>query len=224
MARRIVREMRRPAEAEPPPADNALCDRIVGAAFETIMKKGYWDTSMLDIATRAKVSKRDLYAMYPNKQAVLVAVITSRAARMQLAPDLPPPHSRAVLAATLNAYGATVVREVCQPAVIAMYRLGIAEAARSPAIAEVLAANRTRSRQAIGTLLAEAQAAGILAEGDPQAMTERYFALLWGDLLLNRLFGRTPPPKPAEIEQQAREATEALLALYGSAAKPGTPP
>jgi AcrR family transcriptional regulator len=223
MAREIAREMRRPVEAEPP--DNALCDRIVGAAFETIMKKGYWDTSMLDIATRAKVSKRDLYAMYPNKQAVLVAVITSRAARMQLAPDLPPPHSRAVLAATLNAYGATVLREVSQPAVIAMYRLGIAEAERSPAVAEALDANRTRSRQAIGALLTEAQAAGILAAGDPQAMTERYFTLLWGDLLLNRLFGRTAPPKPAEIDRRAREATEAFLQLYAaSAAKPGAPP
>jgi AcrR family transcriptional regulator len=216
--------MRSPAQAEPP-TDIALCNRIIGAAFETILKKGYYDTSMLDVATRAKVSKRDLYAMYPNKQAVLVAVITSRAARMQLAPDLPPPHSRAVLAATLDAYGATVVREVCEPAVIAMYRLGIAEAERSPAVAEALAANRTRSRQAIGTLLGEAQAAGILAAGDPQAMTERYFALLWGDLLLNRLLGRTAPPRPAEIDRRARAATEALLQLHAaSTAKPGARP
>jgi len=39
-----------------------LCDRIIGAAFAAFMKNGYAATSMLEIATRAKVSKRDLYA------------------------------------------------------------------------------------------------------------------------------------------------------------------
>jgi AcrR family transcriptional regulator len=201
-------------EREPTAEDTALCNRIIGAAFETIMKKGYYDTSMLDIATRAKVSKRDLYAMYPNKQAVLVACITSRAARMQLATDLPPPRGRAVLTATLDAYGATVIREVCQPAVTAMFRLAVAEAERAPAVAEALNASRARSRAAIAGLLAEAQAAGILGPGDPEPMAERYFALLWGDLLLDRLFGVAAVPKPDEIALRARDATRAFVRLF----------
>ena len=60
--------------------DDPLCDRIIGAAFGTFMAKGYAGTSMLEIATRAKISKRDLYAAFPSKQAVLLACITSPAA------------------------------------------------------------------------------------------------------------------------------------------------
>lgn len=208
--------MRKPARRpEPGPAEAALCHRIIGAAFETIMKKGYFETSMLDIATRAKVSKRDLYAAYPNKQAVLAACITNRAARMRLPADLPAPSNQQMLAATLTAYGTTVLREVSRPAVTAMYRLAIAEAERSPDVAEALNVNRRASRAAIAGLLAGAQASGILREGDAREMTEQYFALLWGDLLIDRLLG-ADMPKPDEIERRSREAVRSFLALFGA--------
>jgi AcrR family transcriptional regulator len=197
------------------PAEAALCDRIIGAAFETIMKKGYFDTSMLDIATRAKLSKRDLYAVYPNKQAVLAACITNRAQRMRLPPDLPAPRNREMLVATLIAYGSTVLREVCQPAVTAMFRLAIAEAERSPDVAAALTVNRIASRDAVAALLNDAQARGLLKNADAGQMTETWFGLLWGDLQLDRLLG-ADIPKPAEIERRARGATEAFLRLFAN--------
>jgi AcrR family transcriptional regulator len=206
--------------AAPPPAD-ALCNRIIGAAFETIMKKGFQATSMLDVATRARVSKRDLYANFPSKQAVLAACITSRAARMRLSPDLPAPTSRATLAAALTAFGATVLREVCLPPVMAMYRLAIAEAERSPEVAEAMNASRLQSRAALGEMLVRAQVCGLLGEVEPQHMTEQFFALLWGDLLLNRLLGVAGVPKPAEIDRRARKATEEFLGLYAKATSNG---
>jgi AcrR family transcriptional regulator len=82
-----------------------MCARIIGAAFHAFMEKGYAGTSTLEIATRAKISKRDLYANFPNKQAILVACIASRAARMRLPPDLPAPRSRDMLASILTAKG-----------------------------------------------------------------------------------------------------------------------
>jgi len=200
-----------------PSSDTPLCNRIIGAAFETIMKKGYYDTSMLDIATRAKVSKRDLYANYPNKQAVLVACIASRASRARLASDLPAPSSRQMLAASLTGFGTTVLREICQPPVIAMHRLAISEAERSPEVAEALKASRSANRTALGQMLVQAQASGILGHGDSQQMVEQFFALLWGDLLLNRLLGAAGVPKPAEIERRARSGTAAFLDLHGNA-------
>ena len=195
-------------------AENPICERIIAAAFKAFVANGYAATSMLEIATRAKISKRDLYANFASKQAVLLACITNRAARMQLAPDLPAPHSREMLAATLTTFGATVIREVCQPAVTAMFRLAIAEAEHSPDVAETLEASRSVNRNALAALLAEAQTAGILGQGDPQQMMEQFFALLWGDLMLGRLFGVAAVPKPAEIDRRAWHATEAFLRLY----------
>jgi AcrR family transcriptional regulator len=208
-------ESRDPAAA----AGNPMCDRIVGAAFRAFMELGYTGTSMLEIATRAKVSKRDLYANFASKQAVLLACIATRAARMRLPPDLPVPSDHQILAATLATFGATVIREVSQPEVMAMFRLAIAEAERSPEVAETLNNSRSVNRGALAGLLANAQATGILGPGDPGQMMEQFFALLWGDFMLSRLLCVAAPPKQAEIGRRVHAATEAFLKLYGKPTK-----
>lgn len=202
--------------ADPAESNDPLCNRIIAAAFAAFMDNGYGGTSMLEIATRARVSKRDLYASYANKQAVLLACITSRAMRMRLPPDLPAPASRAMLAATLTRFGATVIREVCEPVVMAMYRLAIAEAERSPDVAETLNASRFVNRNALCEHLVRAQQAGLLGRGEPQQMMEHFFALLWRDLLFSRLLGVGRPPARAEIDRRAGEATTTFLKLYAN--------
>ena len=211
----FVRRIKKTASLDPAPgAEKPSCARITGAAFQAFMEKGYAGTSTLEIATRAKISKRDLYANFPNKRAILLACIASRAARMP--PDLPAPRSRDMLVSILTRFGATVVREVCQPEVIAMFRLAISEAERSPEVAETLNASRSVNREALADLLAGAQTAGILRDGDPQQIMERFYALLWGDLMVGRLLGVTAPPEPSEIDQRAQEAADGLLKLYGN--------
>jgi AcrR family transcriptional regulator len=59
-------------------AENGVHERILDAAFQAFTEDGYAGTSTLDIATRAKVSKRDLYANFASKHAVLVAYRTWR--------------------------------------------------------------------------------------------------------------------------------------------------
>jgi AcrR family transcriptional regulator len=120
-----------PAPAAP---DNRMHERILGAAFKAFTEDGYAGTSTLDLATRAKVSKRDLYANFGSKHVVLVACIKSRADRMRLAPNLPLPRTRQMLASTLITFATNLVRETSHPTVIATFRLAIAEAKRSPEI------------------------------------------------------------------------------------------
>jgi AcrR family transcriptional regulator len=194
---------------------DALCDRIIGVAFEAFVKNGYAGTSTLEIARRAKISKRDLYANFPNKQALLLACISKRAARMRLSPDLPAPRSRDMLGQILVGFGATVIREVTHPAVMAIYRLAISEAEHSPDVAAILNASRLANRNALAELLGRAQASGILGHGDPRQMMERFFGLLWGDLMLNRLLGAVGVPIGEEIDRRARGAAEAFLKLHG---------
>src|SRR3984885_12862182 len=61
--------------------ETAVRARILDAAFAAFMKHGYAATSTLEIATRARVSKRELYATVGNKQEMLIACISQRAAR-----------------------------------------------------------------------------------------------------------------------------------------------
>src|SRR5262245_46998916 len=58
-------------------------ERILDAAFSLFAESGFSTTSMLDIVTRARVSKRDLYALFENKHAVLAACIHERTGRIR---------------------------------------------------------------------------------------------------------------------------------------------
>jgi AcrR family transcriptional regulator len=199
----------------PVPAATAMHDRILGAAFEAFTGEGYAGTSTLDIARRAKVSKRDLYANFSSKQAMLVACIKRRAERMQLLPDLPAPRDRQMLAATLTAFATNFVRETSDASVIAVFRLAIAEASRAPEIAQTLdAAGRGGARRALAKLLANAQSSGLLGPGDPTEMAAQYFGLLWEGLMVGLLLGVTPAPGPVEAAHRAGKATTAFMRLH----------
>ena len=54
------------------------------------MENGFAETSTLEIATRARVSKRELYALVGSKQEMLAACIAERAKRLQMPAELPP--------------------------------------------------------------------------------------------------------------------------------------
>ena len=63
--------------------------RILDAAFSAFMERGFAETSTLEIATRARVSKRELYALVGSKQEMLAACIGERAKRLRMSADLP---------------------------------------------------------------------------------------------------------------------------------------
>jgi AcrR family transcriptional regulator len=201
-------------------AEHPMQDRILGAAFKAFTEDGYAETSTLEIARRAKISKRDLYANFSSKHAVLVACIKSRAERMRLPPDLPTPRTRQMLASTLTSFASNLVREVSQPSVIATFRLAIAEAARSPEIAQALdVAGRDATRGALAELLTSAQSAGLIGPGEPTEMAWQYLGLLWEGLMVGLLLGVAATPKPAEAERRATKATAAFMQLRPDPAK-----
>jgi len=199
---------KRPRDAQP------LRERVLNAAFSAFMEKGYAATSTLEIATRAKVSKRELYQVCTNKPGLLLEAISERARRMRLPLELPAAKDRAGLTATLAAFGAATLRGVCDPTVQGVYRLAIAESVQTPQVAGTLASARAANRAALARMLTQAQAAGLIGSGDPATMAIEFFALLWGDLLLQLLLGVAEPPAQQVLEQKAREAAEKLVRLY----------
>jgi AcrR family transcriptional regulator len=198
-------------------AEHPMQDRILGAAFKAFTEDGYAETSTLEIARRAKISKRDLYANFSSKHAVLIACIKSRAERMRLPPDLPTPRTRQMLASTLTSFASNLVREVSHPSVIATFRLAIAEATRSPEIAQALdIAGRDATRSALAELLASAQSTGLIGPGEPVMMAAQYLGLLWEGLMVGLLLGVAATPTPAEAERQATKATKAFMQLHSA--------
>jgi AcrR family transcriptional regulator len=188
--------------------------RILGAAFSAFMANGYAETSTLEIATRARVSKRALYELVGNKQEMLVACISERAQRLRVPTDLPEPRDRETLARALAAVGTQLLREISDPTVIAVFRLAIAEAVRAPEVARALdSIGGETSRAASREIMTRAQRAGILS-GDPLEMAEHFAGLLWGNLMVGLLLRVVDRPSPREFAQRARNATAAFLRLY----------
>jgi AcrR family transcriptional regulator len=188
--------------------------RILDAAFAAFMRSGYAATSTLEIATRARVSKRELYALVGNKQEMLIACISTRARRLQVPADLRVPHDRETLAHVLASFGTQLVREITDPTVIAVFRLAIAEADHAPEVAQALdSIGRETSRAALRQIMARAQASGLL-NGRPAELAEQFGGLLWGNLMVSLLLGVAERPNSRELAARARDATTAFLHLH----------
>jgi len=189
-------------------------ERILEAAFRAFMKSGYARTSTLEIATRARVSKRELYALVGDKQKMLIACISERAKRLDVPADLPVLRDRETLEQVLVSFGTKFVREVSDPAVIAVFRLAIAEAVQAPEVARALdSIGREASRAALRKIMAEAQASGLLT-GRPAELAGQFAGLLWRDLLVSLLLGVAERPKQREIAGRAGDAAAAFLQLH----------
>jgi AcrR family transcriptional regulator len=193
---------------------NPARQRILDAAFSAFMEEGFAAASTLEIATRARVSKRELYALVGNKQDMLVACIAARAERLRVSAELPEPRERTTLARILESLGARLLREVSDPTVIAVFRLAIAEAVRAPEVARALdAIGSETSRAAVREIMTRARSAGLVG-GNPGLMAEQFAGLLWRNLLLGLLLGVAERPTPQEITRRARDATAAFLSIY----------
>jgi len=198
----------------PAPDETAVRARILDAAFAAFMQSGYAAASTLEIATRARVSKRELYALVGNKQEMLVACISERARRLQLPAALPVPQDRETLAQVLAALGTRLVLEITDPTVIAVFRLAIAEAVHAPEVAQALdSIGREATRAALRQIMAGARASGLL-EGGPAELADQFGGLLWGNLLVSLMLGVVKRPSAREVAVRVRDATSAFLKIH----------
>jgi AefR-like transcriptional repressor, C-terminal domain len=103
---------------------------------------------------------------------------------------------------------------VSDSTVVAVFRLAIAEAERTPKVARALdTIGRETSRVVLREMLTQARSAGLL-DGDPAEMAEQFAALLWGNLMVGLLLRVVAAPHPNEIKRRARNATTTFLRLY----------
>ena len=169
------------------------------------------------IARLARVSKRDLYAQFGSKQAMLAGCVTRRAEQMRHPLALPAPIDRDGLRVTLIEFGMAVVRELSRPEVLATYRLAILEAENAPEVALTLDRHgRVANREALTGLLTAACARGFLGGSEPVEMAELFGSVLTGGGLLVRMLMRlAAAPTEAMARQRAEMAASSLFRLYG---------
>jgi AcrR family transcriptional regulator len=192
-------------------------ERILDAAFTAFMRHGYGGASTAQIARLAQVSKRDLYAHFGSKQAMLACCVIERAERMRHQLSLPMPTDSKGLRETLIAYGTAVLLELGRPEVLATYRLAILEAENAPDVALTLDRHgRVENNEALIGLLAAARDRGLLGGGEPADIADLFQGVLMGGAVLVRMLMRVvPPPAEAEARRRAEAAVSSLFRLYG---------
>ena len=84
----------------------------------------------------------------------------------------------------------------------------------APKVAQALETiARKPTRDALRAIMANAKSAGLVV-GDPDAMTEKFLGLLWGDLMTGLLLQVADRPGAGEIARRARDTTTAFLQIY----------
>jgi len=211
---RMMTTLPSPDEPQEGTHEAAVRARILQAAFAAFMKSGYAATSTLEIASQARVSKRELYALVGNKQKMLMACISARARRLQMPAALPDPADRETLGQVLACFGTQLVLEISDPTVIAVFRLAISEAVHTPEAAQALdSIGRETSRAALRQIMARSEESGILI-GHPSELAAQFGALLWGNLIVDMLLGVAKRPSSREAATRAQDATAAFLQLH----------
>jgi AcrR family transcriptional regulator len=194
-------------------------ERILDAAFNAFMRFGYGGTSTAQIARLARVSKRDLYANFGSKQAMLAGCVAERVERMRQPLALPVPADRDTLHRTLVEFGIAIIREIARPEVLATYRLAIIEAENAPDVALTLDRyGREANAGALVDLLTMACAQGLLGWGEPADMAGLFLSVVMGGgLLVRMLMGVAQAPTETDARRRAEDAARCLFGLYGAA-------
>jgi AcrR family transcriptional regulator len=191
-------------------------ERIVAAACAAFAERGFAAASTLEIATRARVSKRELYALFGSKQQMLITCVSERVRGMRLPADWQPPRNRRDLEVGLVEFGAVLLSGLSEPDVVALYRLAVSEADRFPKVAQVLDVyGRQASAAALREMLEGARSVGLLIGADVEALLSRFLSLVLDDVPMSLALGLRTRPGKREIARRAIEAARAALAVAG---------
>jgi AcrR family transcriptional regulator len=202
-------------QAKPAP-EPTRSDEILDAALALMEENGYRDTTMLQVATRARASKNTLYQHFPTKQALFAALV-ARAASTMNADITAALDSQAALEPTLRQFGIHLLTLLTGAQSLAINRAAIAEAHVAPELAQALAANgRENTTPLVQRFFAAQMAAGRLRRVDAADAMETFIGLLVGDLQVRLLWGMATPPDAVAIKRRAQRAAERFVVLFGA--------
>src|SRR5215468_7689032 len=128
----------RPSDDRPAEEVPLARRRILDAACALVHERGYAATGTRDIAARARVSKRELYAEFGSKEGIFGAMIASRSASSLIPFERADVSDAPALAATLTRVGVAFLDVICDPAAVSMFRMAVSAAEHSPELARVL--------------------------------------------------------------------------------------
>ena len=192
-------------------ASEQLGERILDAATELFLNHGYGATSIEAVAQRVRISKRTFYHRFDDKAALFAAVVNRIIKRLR------PPANIPLLDAAdfqelLRRLASIILRAALSPHAIALHRLIVAESARFPKLATVVAdeGSTAEAITLIAGLLEREARAGRLALDNPTFAAQQFLHMVIA-LPQRRAMGLGPPMTPPELDAWARDVVNLFL-------------
>ena len=206
--------MRRKVSPGRPPKAEAEARRthLLSVATAEFIANGFANANVARIARVAGVSNKTIYARYPNKEALLLAIVAEIATT-----------SRRLLVAEMAAsdggpeqvlltFGLRIAKGWTSPEEVGLYRLILTEAHRFPVLAEILDGQMEHLRRPLVDYLREQIHRRVLAIPDLDAAVHHFGLLVYGEARERAVLGKTQ--SPADIAAIARRGVRLFVAGY----------
>jgi AcrR family transcriptional regulator len=196
--------------------------RILDAASAAFLENGFEFTSTADIAKLARVSKRELYACFADKGAILAAVIARLQQEIQSQVNLSWSSSEDVRKVLTRA-GTEILDFISSDRFGKLFRIVAAETFRDPVSAEKFyLLGPGVGRENTAAFLKRRMASGDLRKADPLRAADDFLDLVIGAQYLTAIVlgqNREVPP----TRKHVKHAVEMFLCYYAPPVPAATP-
>lgn len=203
-----------PQDGATSPDLNAKAEQILAAARQVFLEHGFSATTTDMVHQAAGVSKSTVYAHFPGKDALFIAVIRAECQRLLERTNAEQVKGKTVRE-TLTRIGARLLEVALAPSALALYRIVVAETPRFPNIGKVFhAVGPTLLQDELARYLAEADKRGDIRVRDPDTAASHFVAMVLSDIQLRCLLDITPPPSAAWIRKIVDAAVDAFMRAH----------
>ncbi|MBE1534212.1 TetR/AcrR family transcriptional regulator [Actinomadura algeriensis] len=196
----------RPTREQAEARDKELLD----TALDLFLEHGYELATIEMIAARVAMTKRTIYARYPEKAALFLAAVRSAIERQAVPREVLDDLDRGDLAETLKAVARLRIGQVATPDGLRLQRIVSTESYRFP---EIFVAHYERSTALVVDfvtgLFDRAAAAGRIVPTDSEQAARAFMSMAVGGQVRAIVAGR--PPTPEKIDERVDFTVDLLM-------------
>jgi TetR/AcrR family transcriptional regulator, mexJK operon transcriptional repressor len=191
-----------------------LNERLLNAAVEVFLEKGFAAASVDEIAARAKASKNTFYNHYGNKEALFEAVMRRKNTALLESIKAKVPEGLP-LEDFLPAFAQLLYAEFLKRDTVKLVRVLHAEANRFPQLANIFErAGPSLAMKAVAAEFEKHMVSGYLRKANAELAAEQFIQLSLGELTRRVLMGLRPAPSNAEISERITSGIDVFLRAY----------
>ena len=180
------------------PRAEAKRRQITDAARGLFLSQGFARTTMDSVTAEAGVSKQTLYAYFPSKTDLLLAILADMQRALPEAGSLRPCTTRAELRGLLIGFGERLMDTMLREDMIAVLRLLLGEAVHMPELRPTFLEALPLQLLGRATAILEAAAAnGVIELDHPEVSVRMLVGPLMSYVIFGGLMASGPPARPS---------------------------